>query len=261
MEYEGAVIDLDGTVYRGDRLIDGARDAVRTLRDHGLGVVFVTNNPTRSPAGYVERLAALGIEADEREVLSAGTVTAEFLADRHPDDAVFVIGSDGLREQLRTAAVDTTTDPSAADVVVTSHDYDFDYDALTDGLWALEEAEAFYGTDPDRTYPGGDGRPYPGSGAITRAVAGVAEREPDRVLGKPSGVVLELIGERLAALKNCLVVGDGLDTDIALGERAGMTSVLVTTGRSDRADAESADVTPDHVVDGLADVPHLFERA
>ena len=260
MDFEGAVIDLDGTVYRGERLIDGARDAIRTFRERGLGVVFVTNNPTRSPAGYVERLADLGIEADEREVLSAGTVTAEFLADRHPDDDVFVIGSDGLREQLRMAAVDTTTDPSAADVVVTSHDYGFDYDALTGGLWALDAAEAFYGTDPDRTYPGGDGRPYPGSGAITRAVAGVAGREPDRVLGKPSGVVLELIGERLATLENCLVVGDGLDTDIALGERAGMTSVLVTTGRSDRADAETADVNPDYVVDGLADVPGLLER-
>ena len=261
MDFEGAVIDLDGTVYRGDRLLDGARDAIKPLRERGLGIVFVTNNPTRSPAGYVERLADLGIETDEREVLSAGAVTAEFLADRHPDDDVFVIGSDGLREQLQAAAVATTTDPSAADVVVTSHDYGFDYDALTDGLWALDAADAFYGTDPDRTYPGGDGRPYPGSGAITRAVAGVAGREPDRVLGKPSGVVLELIGERLTTLENCLVVGDGLDTDMALGERAGMTTVLVTTGRSDRADAETADVTPDHIVDGLADVPDLFERA
>ncbi|MFC7233764.1 HAD-IIA family hydrolase [Halosegnis marinus] len=259
MDYEGVVVDLDGTVYRGERVLDGAAGAIERFRAMGLGVLFVTNNPTRSPAGYVERLAGLGIEADASAVLSAGAVTAEHLADRHAGDEVFLIGSDGLRGMVTDAGVALTDEPDAADVLVTSHTYDFDYRDLTEGMWALDGADAFYGTDPDLTYPDGDGREYPGSGAITRAVAGVAEREPDRVLGKPSSVMVNLVTERLGCPpQRCLVVGDGLDTDIAMGERAGMTTVLVRTGRHDDGDAARADVTPDHVVGSLGDVPDLL---
>lgn len=258
MDYEGVVLDLDGTVYRGERLIDGAAEAIATLRERGLRVLFVTNNPTRSPAGYVERLGEFGIEADESSILSAGAVTAEFLAERHADEDVFVIGSDGLVGMLDDAGVRRTDDTDRADVLVTSHHYGFDYRDLTEGLWSLDGASAFYGTDPDLTYPDSDGKEYPGSGAITRSVAAVAEREPDAVLGKPSEVMADLVTDRLGcAPENCLVVGDGLDTDIRLGERAGMTTVLVETGRHGRADAEDADARPDHVVASLSDVPSL----
>jgi len=261
MEYEGVIVDLDGTVYRGEQVLDGAAAAVAALRERGLDVLFVTNNPTRSPAGYVERLAELGIDASEEEVVSAGAVTASFLADRHADDRTFLIGSEGLHEQLRDGGVTLTEEHDDADVVVTSHHYGFDYRDLTEGLWALERADAFYGTDPDLTYPDSDGRDYPGSGAITRAVAGVAEREPDRVLGKPSAAMVDLVTDRLGCEPAaCLVVGDGIDTDITMGERAGMTTVFVLTGRHDREDAESAGVTPDYVLDSFGDVPGLLDR-
>lgn len=259
MDLKGAVVDLDGTVYRGDEPVPGAAEAVAALRERGLATLFVTNNPTRSREQYVERLAAFGIEATREEVLSAGTTTAEYLADRHPDDDVFLVGSAGLREQLHDHGVTPVTAPDDADVVVTSHTYGFDYEDLTEGLWALDSADRFYGTDPDLTYPGADGKRYPGSGAITRAVAGVAEREPDLVFGKPSGVMVELATEALHCRpEECLVVGDGLDTDVAFGRRAGMTTVLVLSGRTSRAEAANASPEPDYVVESLADVPGLL---
>ncbi|RNJ26139.1 HAD-IIA family hydrolase [Halosegnis longus] len=259
MDIDAVVVDLDGTVYLGDELLAGAREAIETLRARGYDLLFVTNNPTRSPAGYVDRLADLGVEATASQILSAGTVTAEFLADRHADESAFVIGSDGLLAQLDDAGVTVTEDPERADVLVTSHSYEFDYEDLTHGLWALDDDTAFYGTDRDLTYPNDDGREYPGSGAITRAVAGVAEREPDRVLGKPSGVMVELIADRLARPERCCIVGDSLDTDIALGERAGMTTVLVLSGRTDHVAVEDAPVTPDYVLDALGDLPALLD--
>ncbi|WP_255149601.1 HAD-IIA family hydrolase [Halorarius halobius] len=259
MNVSGVVVDLDGTVYRGDEPIAGAVDAIARLRDRGLGVLFVTNNPTRSSEAYVERLAAFGVDATTEEVLPAGEVTAQFLADRHAEDDVFCIGSSGLREQLHDHGVVPVTDPDDADVAVTSHTYGFDYEALTEGLWALDAADRFYGTDPDLTYPDSDGRRYPGSGAITRAVAGVAQREPDRVLGKPSDVMVELACERLHCRpEETLVVGDGLDTDIAFGARAGMWTALVLSGRTSRADADGASPEPDHVVESLSDVLDLL---
>lgn len=259
MDVRGVVVDLDGTVYRGHEAIPGAADAVAALRERGLPLLFVTNNPTRSPAQYADRLAEFGIDAAPGEILTAGAVTAEYLAERHAGDDVFLIGSSGLREQLRDRGIDPAPEPDGADVVVTSHTYGFDYEALTHGLWALEDAARFYGTDPDLTYPDADGERYPGSGAITRAVAGVAEREPDLVLGKPSTVMVEQAMEMLSGRpEDCLVVGDGLDTDVAFGERAGMRTVLVLSGRTDRSAVDGASPAPDHVVESLAAVPDLL---
>jgi 4-nitrophenyl phosphatase len=259
MDVRGAIVDLDGTVYRGDAPIAGAAEALETLRERGLGLLFVTNNPTRSAEQYVERLAELGIEASADELLPAGAVTAEYLAERHSDAAVFVVGSAGLREQLHDQGVRPVTEPDGADVVVTSHTYGFDYEDLTEALWALDDADHFYGTDPDLTYPDSDGRRYPGSGAITRAVAGVAQREPDLVLGKPSGVMVEQAVEALHCRpEECVVVGDGLDTDVAFGARAGMWTVLVLSGRTGRAAVDGAEPEPDHVVASLGEVPGLL---
>ncbi|MFC6973736.1 HAD-IIA family hydrolase [Halomicroarcula sp. GCM10025709] len=116
------------------------------------------------------------------------------------------------------------------------------------------------GTDPDRTFPDENGDPVPGSGAIIRAVAGVLDRDPDRILGKPSEVAVAAALERLGCpAEDCLVVGDRLETDIRMGEQSGMTTVLVTTGVSDRADVEHSDSRPDYVVDSLAAITPIVE--
>lgn len=262
MEIRGVVVDLDGTVYLGEEPIPGSARAIDRLRERGLDLLFVTNNPTRTREAYVERLAGMGVEATPAEVLSAGTVTSRYVARHHPDAQTLLIGSDGLQEQLRDAGVRLTGDPDAAEVVVTSHDHEFDYDDLTRALWALEGATAFYGSDPDLVYPGRDGRPYPGSGAITGAVANVARREPDLVFGKPSEPAVRTIERALDhPPERLLVVGDGLDTDVALGEAAGFHTAFVLSGRGSRAELAASDATPDHVLDRLADLPALLDEA
>ena len=145
-------------------------------------------------------------------------------------------------------------------MVVTSHDHEFDYDDLTRALWALEDAVAFYGSDPDLVYPGRGGRPYPGSGAITGAVARVARREPDRVFGKPSEPAIRMVEEALGhPPERVLVVGDGLDTDVAMGEAGGFHTAFVLSGRGSREELAAAGSTPDHVLDSLADLPVLLD--
>ncbi|MFB6310175.1 MAG: HAD-IIA family hydrolase [Salinirussus sp.] len=259
MDVEAVVVDLDGTIYRGDEAIPGAAEAVEAVRKLGYSVLFVTNNPTRSPTQYAERLNGFGISAEPEEILPAGTVTAEYLAMNHYTDDIFMIGSAGLREQFQAAGIDPVDEPRGADVVVTSHTYGFDYEDLTAGLWALDDASAFYGTDPDLVYPDAEGTRYPGSGAITGAVATVAEREPDLVLGKPSQVMVEHATERLECHPSaCLIVGDGIDTDIAFGKQAGMETVLVLSGRTTRTELENGVPRPDHVVESIADLPGLL---
>jgi 4-nitrophenyl phosphatase len=258
MAYEGVVLDLDGTVYRGDELVAGAAAALERLREAGASVCLFSNNPTKSREAYVERLAGLGVEAGVREVLSAGTVTTDHLVREHADDAVYVVGSSGLRAQLSTAGLTLTDDPHAGDVVVVSFYRGFDCDTMREGYEALKDGVPFLGSDPDVLVPTDDGM-VPGSGAVINAVAGVAGRDPDRVLGKPSPEAVEAALDALDAPgERCLVVGDRPGTDIALGEGMGAETALVLTGVTDRADVADVDPRPDHVLDSLAEVDRLL---
>ncbi|MFC4356597.1 HAD-IIA family hydrolase [Halobium salinum] len=290
MPITGAILDVDGTILRGSDPIPGADVGSTALADRGVRRLFCSNNPTKKPTAYAERFANAGFDVDPDEVLTSGTVTVSYLAEHRPDEAVFLVGESGLREQLADAGLRVVDEPDAAETVVVSVDRGFDYDRLTDALWALSGGRAevpsvgdetassateatgdagaddvaFVGTDPDVTIPGAD-RPVPGSGAIVRAVAGVAEREPDIVLGKPSDYARDMALSRLGVpADECLVVGDRLDTDIALGARAGMTTALVLTGivRETELEAalDAADVEPDYVLDSFAEVERVFEE-
>ena len=257
MELSGAVLDVDGTVVRGDDPIPGAPAGYRRLREAGVETLLVSNNPTKAPPAYVDRLGAAGYEVDADRVFTAGSVTTRYLREHHPDADLLCLAERGLLDQFADAGLSTTDDVDAADALVASIDREFDYEDLCTALWTLERGVPFIGTDPDVVIPAPE-RDVPGSGAVINAVAGVAERDPDAVLGKPSDTAIEMVRERLAAPpEECLVVGDRLDTDIALGERAGMTTVLVRSGVTDDGDLAASDITPDYVLDHLGEIDRV----
>ncbi|MDB2243626.1 HAD-IIA family hydrolase [Halorubrum ezzemoulense] len=257
MDFSGAVLDVDGTVVRGDDPIPGAPAGYRRLREAGVETLFVSNNPTKTPRAYVDRLGGAGYDIDADRVFTAGSVTTRYLREHHRDDDLLCIADPGLLDQFAEAGLSTTDDVDAADALVASIDREFDYEDLCTALWALERDIPFIGTDPDVVIPAPE-RDVPGSGAVINAIAGVAERDPDAVLGKPSDTAIEMVRERLPhPAKECLVVGDRLDTDIALGERAGMTTVLVRSGVTDDADLAASEIEPDHVLDHLGQIDRV----
>ena len=259
MSFAGAIVDLDGTVYRGDTLIPGADGAIDRLRTAGLDLLFLSNNPTKAGRVYLDRLREFGVDVRPGEACSAGDVTTEYLQRHHADDAVMLVGSPGLREQFRRAGLTLTTDPEATDVLVGSWSREFDYDDMLAALQAVDAETVFLGSDPDRTVPA-EGETIPGSGAVIGALASTVGRDPSTVLGKPSRQALEFALDRLdAAPSDCLVVGDSPGTDVALGERAGMTTVLVLTGVTDATDVAESDVDPDYVLDSLADIGTVLD--
>jgi HAD superfamily hydrolase (TIGR01450 family) len=256
--YEAVILDVDGTIVRGEELLPGVTDGLRALEAAGCSRLLFSNNPTRGADHYGEQLAPHGIDIDPATVLTSATVSAEYLAATHPDERVYLVGSERLEAILDDAAVELTADPDAAEVVLGSFDKDFSYGTLWESLRALEGDVPFYGTDPDATIPIDEGE-IPGSGAILAAMEAVAGREPDAVLGKPSSIAAATAMNRLDAdPTKTLVVGDRLDTDIALGNRAGMETALVLTGVTDRAALAAADVEPDHVLESLAAVETLL---
>lgn len=260
MTYDGVILDLDGTVYRGDSLLPGAGAAIDAIRQRNASLCFFSNNPLHDGAEYVERLQGLGIDARDGEACSSLAVTCSYLRDRHEDDRVFLVGSDELRAHVADTSVELVAEPHAADVLLASWTDAFHYDDMVASLRAIDDETVFLGTDPDRTFPDANGNVFPGSGAILHAIAGVVERDPDRVLGKPSSVAVDAALDRLGcAAADCLVVGDRLDTDIAMGAQAGMTTALVKTGVTDDARLAASDVSPDFVLDSLADIDQVFD--
>ncbi len=254
-----AIIDVDGTIVRSEELIPGAVEGLRAIQERGLSRLLFSNNPTRAGDHYVERLAAHGVEVDSEDVLTSGTVTAAHLADDHPDATVYLVGEDRLRRLLEEAGLRVTDEPAEAELVVGSIDREFSYGTLTSALAALERDLPFYGTDPDTTIPGSGG-PVPGSGAVLAAMAAVGGREPDAVLGKPSAVAAEAALEALGTdPAETVVVGDRLDTDVALGEEAGMRTAVVLTGITDRADLADSDVSPDYVLEDLGEIERVLD--
>lgn len=260
MTIRGAVLDVDGTVLRGDERIDGAAEGLETLARRGVDRLFVSNNPTKAPPAYAERFARAGFDIDPDEILTAGSVTVEYLLDTHAEDAVYLFGEEGLAVQCHEAGLDVVEDTAAADVGVVSIDRSFDYDDLTEALRLFGDDDvAFVGSDPDIVIPAAEGN-VPGSGAMIQAVAAVAERDPDAVLGKPSETCQRLVRERLDyPPSEVLVVGDRLDTDVALGARAGMVTALVRTGVTDGKTLAESDVEPDYVLDSLGDVARVLD--
>lgn len=256
---EGVVLDLDGTVYRGGDPLPGSVESIQALRDRGVELVFCSNNPTKTPAEYVDYLAEMGIDADESEVLPASTVLRDYLREHHADESTYLVGASSLAAYLAAADQRLVDDPTTASVFVASWDRSFDYETMSDALTGIDAETTFLGSDPDRTVPSADGF-EPGSGAIINAVAGTVGRDPDRVLGKPSSEAAEAALDRLGTpAANTLVVGDRLDTDLAMGQAHGMMTALVTTGVATREDVDDSDVDPDHVIDSLADVSQIIE--
>lgn len=256
MQYDAVLVDLDGTVWQGHEPIPGARDGLIALRDTGIPVVFVTNNTSLRRQAFRSRMEAAGLPTDLGPIVTAGWATAQFLADHHPDDAVFVIGDEALRLDIEDAGLEIV-DTGVADVVVAAHDEDVSYDRLTATLRAFGHDTTLIAPNRDRVYPGEDG-PVPGAGASVGAVEGMTGHEA-LVVGKPETRLADLAAASVDTTStNCLLVGDNLQTDILMGERAGMTTALVLTGVSSRAAAESASVQPDYILDSLADVGSLL---
>jgi arabinose operon protein AraL len=260
MTINGAFLDLDGTVYRGDGLLPGADDAISTLRERGVSVLFVSNKAIERREQYAEKLDRLGVPCESADVITSATVTADFLARNHSERVCYVVGEESLREQLRDAGLAVTDAPDETTALVASMDRGFDYATLSDALEAMDDETLFVATNPDRTCPVAGGE-VPDAAGMIGAIEGVTGRELDRVMGKPSETMLNTAVTKLDLdPSECLLVGDRLETDIEMGNRVGMTTVLVLTGVTDRGDLDGASTRPDHVIDSLGAIEEVLSE-
>ncbi|WP_435096405.1 HAD-IIA family hydrolase [Halarchaeum sp. P4] len=258
MSYAAAFVDLDGTVWRGREAIPGAARGLHALREAGVPVVFLTNNTGVRRDEIAARLDGIGLDYDGEPVVTASWASAAYLAEHRPDADVHVMGQDTVEAELEAAGL-TVTAEGPADVVVVGYDERVSFARLTAALRAFEPGTVFVATNRDRVTPE-EGGPVPGANAFVSAVEGMIEQDPV-VVGKPETRMAELAASRVGPdvdVHDCLMVGDNLETDILMGERAGMDTALVLSGVSSREDVAASDVEPTHVIEDLGDVDSLL---
>ena len=160
-DFEAAILDLDGTVYLGDGLIEGAEESIGTLRARLREVLFLTNKAISRRQDYSDKLQTLGVDTTVDDVINSGWVTAQYVSENHPEASAFVVGETPLVEEFHDAGVETTESPG--DLLVASMDRQFDYETLDVAMRTLEDGSPFLATNPDRTCPTAAG-PTPATG-------------------------------------------------------------------------------------------------
>jgi arabinose operon protein AraL len=253
LPHRGWLLDLDGTVYRGEALIPGADAAVAALRADGRRVAFLSNKPLETRADYAAKLTRLGIPTRPDDVVNSSLVLARHLATLDPGAPVFVIGEPPLVAELAAHGFEVRRDARVRWVVI-AFDRTFDYAKLNTALQAVRGGARLIATNPDRTCPTEDGE-IPDCAGMTAAVEAVTGRTVETIVGKPSPIILEVALRALGvAAADAVIVGDRIETDIVMGKRLGLATVLVLTGITRPDDPRIAQIAPDAVLPSIREL-------
>ncbi|MFM6980394.1 MAG: HAD-IIA family hydrolase [Micrococcales bacterium] len=254
--YDAYLFDLDGTIYLGEELLPGAQELLEHLRENGVQRVFLSNNPTKDPKMYIEKLARLGIEAEEHEILNTIISTVDWLTKNRPGAKVFPISDAPLINALKAAGIEITEDPAEIDIVIASYDHGFNYSKLQiafDAIWKHKRAELIT-TNPDRFCPFPNGEGEPDAAGVVAAIEATTGATCQYNMGKPDQIMIDIALGRINTAKDrAIMIGDRPTTDIQMAINAGIHSALVLTGESQNLGmaAYQLSVKPTYILDRI----------
>lgn len=254
--YSAYIFDMDGTIYLGEELLPGAARMIAELRRRDIPVRFLSNNPTKDPEMYAEKLDRLGIPTPIDDIANTIVTTTRWLKANAPDAVLFVVGEEPLKRALTEAGFELSEDPERIDIVVASYDRTFDYRKLQiafDAIWFHKRA-ILVQTNPDRFCPFPGGRGEPDCAAVTAAIEACTSVKCSASFGKPDPIMTRLALEGLdLPPEDCVMVGDRLQTDIQMAIDSNMASALVLTGEATADDVRALDAahTPSFILDRI----------
>ena len=230
---KAVAFDLDGTIYYGNSIIDGAKELINLLHRKDIKVIYFTNNSMRARKDIFEKLLGMGLELNLDEVYNSAYATAIY-AKNEAIKKAYCIGSPGLFKELEDAGINTTEDETQAEALIAGLDTHFDYGKLSKALAIMQRELPFIACNLDRNYPVENGKLLPGCGPIVSAIQYSYDRQPDFIVGKPNTYMLELLArDHHIPVSDILVIGDTYDSDIAMAKRAHCPSILISsTGES-----------------------------
>ena len=254
------VLDLDGTLYRGNRLFDVSIPFLAGLRAQGIEYTFLTNNTSRSKLDYVEKLRKLGIETNEAQIYTPADSTITYLGEVLPEvKKLGVLGTPSLCLQFEQAGFSVGWE--GCEAVIVGFDTTLDYDRLCRAAYGISVGLPYIATHPDLVCPTDEPTVMVDCGAICACLSAATGRKPV-VLGKPDpGFLLNLAQRHGLAPDSVAMVGDRLYTDIAMAQLAGAISVLVLSGEATATEAAAMSPPPDFVFQDVGELGAMLSRA
>jgi len=247
------ILDMDGVLWKSDAPIGDLPATFRRIHERGLKFVFATNNGTKTPEEYQQKLRDLGVEIESSQVVTSALGIAFLLAKTYPRGTkIFMIGGNGVRTALEEKGYEILPVERAteAQVFVMGIDREINFQKIAEATLLVRNGVPFYTTNDDKTFPTPRGE-IPGSGAWLSIIITATGINPI-IAGKPYPILMELALEKLGTIKEeTLVVGDRLETDIAAGNAVGCPTVLVLSGVSKREEAEKWTPKIDIIADDL----------
>lgn len=245
------VLDLDGTFYLGDQIIEGALSFTDAVKASGRKFLFLTNNSSKAPEDYIKKLAKMGCVITREEIMTSGDVTIRYLKDFYEGKTVYLLGTEALKRSFSEAGIPLTEEEP--DIVVVGFDQTLTYETLTKACTFIRNGALFLATHLDLNCPVPGGL-IPDCGAICGAITLSTGREP-RYLGKPFKETVDAVLERTGvSLGEVAFVGDRLYTDVASGTKNGAAGILVLTGEATREDAEDMEFPPTAIFESLGEM-------
>jgi 4-nitrophenyl phosphatase len=246
------IIDMDGVLYLGDQPMRCLPEFFAFLRERKIQFILATNNSTRTSQEYVAKLARMGVQVSPEEILVSGQAAARYLAREYPRGTrVHVFGMPSLKQAMIEEGFILADED--VELVVASMDREITYEKLKRAVLLIRNGARFIATNLDPTNPTEEGQ-LPGTGSMIAALETASGVKPTAI-GKPEPIMYQLAMEQMGALaETTAAIGDRIDTDILGGKRAGLSTICVLSGSSDRAEAESGDA--DMIFD---DIAHLLE--
>lgn len=250
------LLDMDGTFYLGNQLIDGSLDFIRRVQQTGRDFLFLTNNSSHNAAFYVEKLRRMGLEVDRSRVMTSGEATCEKVKELYPGKRAFVLGNEFLVQDFQEAGI--TVDSQNPEIVVIGFDTTLDYAKMTAVCDFVRAGLPYIATHPDFNCPTETGF-IPDIGAIMAFIEASTGRRPDLIVGKPNTGIVEAVLRRTGlSCDQLAMVGDRLYTDIETGLRSGMLSILVMSGETTEEMLAASATVPDLKFSRLSDMNDLL---
>lgn len=252
---ENFLFDMDGTLYLGNQLFEGVIQLFDTLIKKKKNFLLLTNNSSKDKSLYQKKWKGFGIEMPAQKILTSGEATFQFLKNETKIKTVFVLGTESLKkEALENGFIHEENNP---DAVVLGYDTSLTYENLAKACLLLQKNKLYFATHPDINCPSEVG-PLPDCGAMIELIFSSTGRRP-KIIGKPNKEMIDAALQRIKGKNtNTAIVGDRLYTDMEMGFRANLTTILVLSGEAKLKDLTSVERRPDFVFENINGITALI---